>query len=155
MNPKHAASLIEFKALSGDISVMSVDTFINTGAIRAVPSAPTVLVVEDQAVLRLYVAEMIEQAGYVVLSAEDADEALQVMKNNPQIRAVFSDFEMPSVMTGLDLGYHLSRTRPDIAFVLTSGRQVPSSFALPPKSLFVSKPFLESDVCAALAQLVH
>lgn len=134
---------------------MSADMLVNTVPTRVIPSAPTVLVVEDQALLRLYVADLIEQAGYVVLSAEDADEALQVMKNNPQIRAVFSDFEMPSVMSGLDLGHHLSKTRPDIAFVLTSGRQVPGNFALPPKSLFVSKPFLESDVCAALAQLVH
>ncbi|BAT19977.1 MULTISPECIES: response regulator [Asaia] len=118
-------------------------------------AAPTVLVVEDQVLLRLYVSEMIEQAGYNVISAEDADEALAVLCKNPQIRAVFSDFEMPSTMTGLDLGHHLSRTRPDVAFVLTSGRRAPDSFSLPPRSLFVSKPFLESDVCAALAQLVH
>lgn len=155
MNREHAVSLTELKALSGDISAMSIDTFANAEVFRTIPPVPTVLVVEDQALLRLYVAEMIEQAGYAVLSAEDADEALQIMKHNPQIRAVFSDFEMPSVMTGLDLGHHLSRTRPDIAFVLTSGRQVAGSFTLPPKSLFVSKPFLESDVCAALAQLVH
>ncbi|NIE79069.1 response regulator [Asaia sp. As-1742] len=118
-------------------------------------AAPTVLVVEDQVLLRLYVSEMIEQAGYTVIAAEDADEALVVLRKNPQIRAVFSDFEMPSTMTGLELGHHLSRTRPDVAFVLTSGRKAPGSFALPPRSLFVSKPFLESDVCAALAQLVH
>jgi len=118
-------------------------------------AAPTVLVVEDQVLLRLYVSDMIEQAGYTVISAEDADEALSMISLNPQIQIVFSDFEMPSAMTGLELGHHLSRTRPDMGFVLTSGRQMPGSTLLPPRSLFVAKPFLESDVCAALAHCVH
>ncbi|GBQ16057.1 response regulator [Swaminathania salitolerans] len=117
--------------------------------------APTVLVVEDQVVLRLFVSEMIEQAGYTVLLAEDADEALSVMERNPEIRLVFSDFEMPSLMSGLDLGHHLSRLRPDIGFVLTSGLKMREQLPLPPNSLFLPKPFLESDVCEALRKLVH
>lgn len=116
---------------------------------------PTVLVVEDQAILRLHVSEMIEQAGYHVLSAEDADEALAVIKTNPQIRFVFSDLEIPSAMTGLELGHHLSRIRPDVGFVLTSGRSIYDPATLPPKGVFVPKPFLENDIRAALLQLVQ
>ncbi|GAB6853882.1 response regulator [Asaia astilbis] len=116
---------------------------------------PTVLVVEDHIVLRLHVSDMIEAAGYTVLSAGDADEALLMIGKNPDIRLVFSDLEMPSKMSGLDLGHHLLRTHPEMAFVLTSGRQVDDRSALPPKSLFVPKPFFEIDVRAVLAQLVH
>jgi len=134
---------------------MSVEALHSAGIVKTAPKAPTVLVVEDQALLRLYVSEMISDAGYTVLSVENADAALSVIKSNPDIRLVFSDFEMPSVMNGLDLGYHLFKTRPDVAFVLTSGAKMDKGFALPPRGLFVSKPFLESDVCSALAQLVH
>ncbi|GBR08107.1 response regulator [Asaia siamensis] len=134
---------------------MSVEELHSAGIGKTAPKAPTVLVVEDQVLLRLYVSEMISEAGYTVLSAENADEALSVITSNPEIRLVFSDFEMPSVMNGLDLGNYLFRTRPDVAFVLTSGAKMEEGFALPPRGLFVSKPFLESDVCSALAQLVH
>ncbi|MFC0501048.1 response regulator [Asaia krungthepensis] len=134
---------------------MCADLSFATARSSDIHTAPTVLVVEDQVLLRLYVSDMIEQAGYTVLSAENADEALTVISSNPQIRIVFSDLEMPSEMTGLELGHHLSRTRPEMGFVLTSGRQMPGSAALPPRGLFVPKPFLESDVCAALQRCVH
>ena len=134
---------------------MSVESFHDAGISGVVPKAPTVLVVEDQFLLRAYVSDMIAEAGYTVLSAKNADEALSIITGNPDIRLVFSDFEMPSTMNGLDLGHHLFRTRPDVAFVLTSGAKMKENFALPPRGLFVAKPFLESDVCSALAQLVH
>ena len=66
-------------------------------------SAKTVLVVEDDPLVLLSAVAMIEDAGYDVLEATNADEAIALLEAHPQIRVVFTDIEMPGSMDGLKL----------------------------------------------------
>jgi CheY-like chemotaxis protein len=61
---------------------------------------PIILIVEDEFLLRLDAAETIESAGFEVIQAANADEAIAVLKTHPDIRVVFTDIQMPGPWTG-------------------------------------------------------
>jgi len=81
----------------------------------------TILVVEDDADVRIAVVQILELSGYRVLSARDGHEALAALRDNPGIDLVFSDLVMPEGMSGLELVREAQRLRPDLKILLTSG----------------------------------
>jgi CheY-like chemotaxis protein len=64
---------------------------------------PTVLVVEDETLIRELVAEELEVAGYTVVIANDADQAIAILEARQDIHLVFTDINMPGSMDGLKL----------------------------------------------------
>ena len=62
---------------------------------------PVVLIVEDE--LRMDAAEMIEAAGFEVVEAGNADQAVEILESRPDITVVFTDVQMPGSMDGLKL----------------------------------------------------
>lgn len=84
-------------------------------------SGATILVVEDDADVRIPVVHVLELSGYRVLSARDGLEALSVLGENPDIVLMFSDLVMPQGMSGADLAREAQRLRPDLRIILTSG----------------------------------
>lgn len=83
---------------------------------------PVVLVVEDQVLVRLAVAEYLRECGWRVLEAGGAGEALAVLEAaNVPVDAVFSDVEMPGPMDGFGLAHWVRAHRPGTRVLLTSG----------------------------------
>jgi len=110
-----------------------------------------VLVVEDEPVIRLNTVAMIEDAGYDVVEAADADEALQLLERWPAIRAVFSDIEMPAgSMNGLELVQTVRKRWPPAILILASGRVCPQVDDMPMDTAFLRKPYAEHDLLKAL-----
>ena len=70
---------------------------------RIAGKGPVVLVVEDEGLLRASAMDMVKEAGFDVLAASDADEAIRVLESRSDIRAVFTDVHMPGSMDGLRL----------------------------------------------------
>ena len=64
---------------------------------------PVILIVEDEFLLRLDSAETIEHAGFEVIQAANADEAIAILRTRPDIHVVFTDIQMPGSMDGLKL----------------------------------------------------
>ena len=62
-----------------------------------------VLVVEDEALIRMHAAEMIRDLGFEVLEAANADQAISLLESNSEISVVFTDIQMPGSMDGLRL----------------------------------------------------
>jgi CheY-like chemotaxis protein len=86
----------------------------------------TILVVEDVVLVRLVVAEQLRQAGFDVIEASTADEAMRLLGAPVQIDLVFSDIELlGSSLDGFGLARWIADRRPDVKVLLTSG-QVPS-----------------------------
>jgi CheY-like chemotaxis protein len=84
-------------------------------------SRPTILVVDDEILVRLAAADHLRQAGYTVLEAADADEAVKLIVADRSIELVFSDVHMPGEMDGNGLRAWILRERPYIKVLLTSG----------------------------------
>jgi CheY-like chemotaxis protein len=107
----------------------------------SVEARPVVLVVEDELFIRMQAVSMIEEAGYDVVEASNADDAIAILEVRGDIRIVFTDIEMPGSMDGLKLARYVRDRWPPIQLVVTSGRQQINDADLPRRSQFVPKPY--------------
>jgi two-component system, response regulator PdtaR len=114
---------------------------------------PVILIVEDEFLLRLDSAETIEHAGFEVIQAANADEAIAILNARPDIHVVFTDIQMPGSMDGLRLARFVRNRWPPIKIVATSGQVVASASDLPAGSVFLPKPYRDAEVVATLREL--
>ena len=111
---------------------------------------PAVLVVEDEVLVRLTISAMLENDGFKVIAVSSAEEALQVLRAVPDIRAVVTDVELSSGgMNGFELARRV-REEQGIGVVAVSGRAAPEE-DLPLGVYYLAKPFHR----ATLVQLVR
>jgi CheY-like chemotaxis protein len=82
---------------------------------------PTVLVVDDDLLVREPIADYLREVGYAVLEAGDAHEAIDELGHADHVDLVFSDVRMPGELDGVGLARWLRAHRPDVAVLLTSG----------------------------------
>jgi PAS domain S-box-containing protein len=81
----------------------------------------TILVVEDNELLLVSVATMLRDQGYRVLTATDAEAALQLLEAEPDIRLLFTDVVLPSGVNGRQLAEEARRRRPTLVVLFTTG----------------------------------
>lgn len=101
----------------------------------------TVLVVEDDTLVRMHGTDILEDAGYDVLEAANADEALEILNGRREVHLLFSDVDMPGSMNGLDLARLVHERWPHIHLLLTSGHHPVQLAELPERGKFVRKPW--------------
>jgi two-component system, response regulator PdtaR len=109
-----------------------------------------VLVVDDEAMLRMCAADVLEGEGFEVIEAENADEALKVLANRPDVRVLFTDIQMPGKLDGMDLARKVHQQWPKIKLVITSGRKKPSQAEIPDDGSFIAKPYRMGEVTAEI-----
>jgi CheY-like chemotaxis protein len=98
---------------------MSVETADDAHDIE---SPKTVLVVEDEILIRWVTSEHLRECGYRVVEAGSGDDAIEVMRRSAfAINVVFSDVMMPGSIDGFALAQWVRKHRPDIRVLLTSG----------------------------------
>lgn len=113
----------------------------------ATPRPPAVLVVEDEILVRLMVADYLRDAGYIVVEAANANEALAVFASGQPVNVVFTDVEMPGTMDGLMLARWVYENHPGVQVLVTSGKSdAHASSGLIPDNDFFSKPYPLADV---------
>jgi len=115
-------------------------------------TAPVILVVEDEVLLRLAAAQHLRQAGYEVLEACNADEALRLLAK-ADVDVVFSDIHMPGTMDGLSLARWVYQHHPAARVVLTSGN-ADAARAIQVAELFFSKPYRTAEVAMRIRLLL-
>ena len=114
-----------------------------------------VLIVEDEPLLRMFNADMLIDAGFEVLEAADATEALQLLETNSDIRVVFTDVEMPGAIDGFALAQRIGAQWPDIGVLVTSGRRYPDEVFTATSRCFVPKPFRVAQVVELIDAFVR
>jgi DNA-binding NtrC family response regulator len=107
-----------------------------------------VLLVDDEAIIRLVSAERLEDAGFEVLEAATADDALKILNQRSNVEVVFTDVNMPGAMDGLALAELVHERWPDIKLVVTSGRALPR--AIPRTGCFLTKPYTGAQMTAVI-----
>lgn len=105
------------------------------------PVTIVVLVVDDEPLIRLYAADILADAGYEVIEAADAREALAALDAHPEITVLFTDINMPGPYDGLELARKVHAVRPDVQLIITSGKERPSLTEIPREGAFVPKPY--------------
>jgi DNA-binding NtrC family response regulator len=112
------------------------------------------LVVEDEALTRLYAIDIVEGAGFEAIGASSADHAIDVLESRDDIRAVFTDIQMPGSMDGLALIRLMKERWPSVAALLTSGKINITPADLPGGVPFFTKPYLAAQIESALRRLI-
>jgi DNA-binding NtrC family response regulator len=105
------------------------------------PTFSTILIVEDELLVRMHGSEVLEEAGFEVIEAADADEALAILDVHGGIHLLFSDIDMPGSMDGLKLAQRVHERWPHIRLLLTSGHYQLSDGDLPMEGRFLRKPW--------------
>ena len=117
------------------------------------PAPSKVLVVEDEPSLRFFISDILaNDHGFMVLEAESADQALDVLERDSEIKCMFTDVRMPGTLDGIALSNRVRRERPDIKILMTSGHLLSSE--APENVPFVAKPYDLTQVANLIEQLV-
>jgi CheY-like chemotaxis protein len=108
-----------------------------------------VLVVEDEGLINLTAVEELRRAGFEVMSAYNADEAITLLETHSAIRLLFTDIDMPGSMDGLKLAEAVRKRWPPVRIIVTSGKRLPDS--LPDGAVFVAKPYSAAKIVETIA----
>jgi CheY-like chemotaxis protein len=113
-----------------------------------------ILVVEDEALIRMEAVQMLEEAGFVAVEASNAEDAARILELRRDIRAVFTDINMPGTIDGMRLARLVRRRWPPIHVILTSGRVFPNEEEFPDNGGFIRKPYEAGHVIAMIRDLL-
>jgi CheY-like chemotaxis protein len=110
-----------------------------------------ILLVEDEVLVRMVAADVLEDAGFTVLESTNAEEVLRLLETHPDVQVLFTDVNMPGALDGLGLAQIVHERLPGVGILIGSGRIRPAPGELPPGIRFIAKPYAPS----ALTDAVH
>jgi two-component system, cell cycle sensor histidine kinase and response regulator CckA len=118
-------------------------------------NAITILVVEDEEMLREFVSEALATLGYHVLSAANGRDALNVWaEHRDEIDLLLTDVVMPESISGRQLAHTLIQDKPNLKVIFTSGYSSElfgSEFEREKEHLFLAKPYLPDRLAQTVA----
>lgn len=114
-------------------------------------SRPTVLVVEDEPLLRELVVEELVEAGFEVIAAADGHDALTALSDRTALDVLFTDIRLPGSVDGWEIARAARSRHPRIQVVYASGYTVDRS-AQVPDSIYLTKPYLPAEVISRIRQ---
>jgi len=102
------------------------------------PASHIVLVVEDDVLIRLMIADQLRERSFAVVEASNADEAITLLQSQIAVNLVLTDVRMPGSMDGIALAKLVRETRPELKLVITSGNSTGDTSAA---DAFFRKPY--------------
>ena len=100
-----------------------------------------ILIVEDEALVRLSAVGMLEDAGFRTIEAANGDEALELLTADSDVQLLFTDVNMPGIIDGLVLARQVHDRWPQIGIMVASAKKEPQLGELPVGSRFERKPY--------------
>jgi DNA-binding NtrC family response regulator len=122
------------------------------------PAARTVLVVEDEALLNLDIADALRDEGFDVLQAYNGEQALVMLHRRPDIRLVFTDVNLPGAVDGIILAAEIERRWPQIEVLVTSAQRrsdLEQLAAVANYGRFVPKPYPPRAVTRRIHEIIE
>ena len=108
-------------------------------------SRHTILIVEDEVLVRLDIASYLRSKDFTVLEVGTAQEAIELLNADPNIDLVFSDVSMPGSLNGIELARWIRASKSKVRVLLTSGTADNIQIASR-ENVVVEKPYHPSDV---------
>ena len=112
----------------------------------------TVLLVEDEDLIRRMSADQLTHRGFVVLQAADAGQAIAVLEARQDIHLLFTDIDMPGTMDGLRLAAVVRTRWPRVPIIVTSGKI--AAPPMPERAVFIPKPYRMPNLVQTINALV-
>jgi DNA-binding NtrC family response regulator len=146
---------VEFGGLTcGDATLLEARI---SPVIDARQRRPAVLVVEDEVLLRLALADYLQECGFKVFGAASVAEAIEILQSETEVDVVFTDIELKGEQTGFDLAQWVRKHRSGLLLVLTSGdaKKATAAKELCEKEPFLAKPYDLDKVVKQLRALIE
>ena len=119
-------------------------------------SRNTVVVVEDEPLVRLAATDLFAEAGINVVEFADGDAAMDFLRDHKaEVAAVFTDVYLPGDTDGLELAGIVSAVCPEIAVLVTSGQRAAEAGRLGPGVRYLPKPWHPDDVLSTMQEAVR
>lgn len=112
-----------------------------------------ILVVEDEPLIRLGLVSLVEEAGYTVLEASHAEQAIRLVERHPDVSVIITDVDMPGSMDGIKLSHFVRGRWPPIHLIVISGKAGISAAELPSGARFLAKPLRDELLLSAVREL--
>ncbi|EJB06775.1 DNA-binding NtrC family response regulator [Rhizobium leguminosarum] len=112
----------------------------------------TVLIVEDELLIRIVLADTLADEGYDVIEAGNVLEAVAVLGRR-KIDAVITDVDMPGGLSGLDLARMISSSDMKVPVIITSGGSIVRPEELPSDTVFMPKPYGINVISAMVREM--
>lgn len=116
--------------------------------------AAVILLVEDEPLVRMLGMDVLEEAGFAVVEAVDAREALAQLEAHPEVDILFTDVQMPGDLDGVQLARIVHDQRPDVRLVVASGHARLSADDLPDNGRFVPKPYRPDELVGVMRDVM-
>ena len=113
-----------------------------------------ILLVDDEPMIRAWGTVVLEEAGYSVIEARNAAEALDTLQAGVEVHLVFTDVQMPGRLDGLQLAQVVKERWPAIRLLICSGRFVPDEQVVPITGRFLKKPYEAEEMLKHVRELV-
>ena len=113
-----------------------------------------ILVVEDNAIIRMCALDLVAAAGFEALEASNADEAIHILEARSDVHLVFTDVNMPGSMDGIKLAHYIRERWPPVKLLVASGRTIIEESHLPSGARFFHKPYDEGSIIEAMIGLL-
>jgi CheY-like chemotaxis protein len=116
---------------------------------------PTILLVEDEFLIRLSLSEALGDDGFAVIDAQTAADAIAVLRSDVPLAILLTDIQLGGELDGLDLARAARDIRPDLAVIYMTGRprsEEPGRHA--PREAFIAKPFLPSELARLARSMI-
>ena len=118
------------------------------------PARQIILVVENNELLKMFMANLVEKAGFGVLRASNADEALLILERHPDVAMMITNVVMHGAMNGAALAHVVDSRWPSVKIIVVSGQKGLSEQDLPVKSLLFSKPYHDDELLFEIRALL-
>lgn len=114
-----------------------------------------VLVIEDEPVLRLYVLDMVKEAGFEPVEATSAAEAIHILEERMDIRIVYMDLDMPRGVKGIEIAAAIRDRWPPIEIILTAAFFTRNDIDLPERAEFYPKPLQRDQMIGVMHRMTR
>jgi len=113
----------------------------------------SVLVVEDEPLVRISIVAELQDHGLRVLEAGNAHDAIAILGDNPVVNVIFTDVDMPGSIDGIELAKIVRERFPPVQVVVTSGHRNVLQGDLPPEAKFIPKPYVSEQIVKTILEI--
>jgi CheY-like chemotaxis protein len=121
---------------------------------RRILNQPVVLLVEDEFLVRQTLVDILREAEFWVVEAQDADEAFELLRSRADVAAVLTDVNMPGSMNGIEFASLVRQGWPEVGVLVISGQADPGPSDLPSRAAFLRKPFRQTALIKAIREVI-
>ena len=116
---------------------------------------PRVLLVEEEALVRLDLALALSDAGFDAIEVANAEDALAVLSSTPEIKVMITEVNLAGSLDGAKLSWMARHKWPPLHIIVVSGQHRKEEMQLPERSLFFPKPYRARRLVNAVRELLN